>query len=63
MKEGMLTTLSDNVIMSSVSCFMTVAGHVASKFGVADTSDLLSCHVLNVSWLMTVAGHMASKYK
>ena len=49
MKEGMLTTLGDNVIMSSVSWLMTVAGHVASKFGVADASDLLSYHVPNVS--------------
>ena len=37
---------------------MTVAGHVASKFGVADASDLLSYHVTNVSWLMTVADHV-----
>ena len=42
---------------------MTVAGHVASKFGVADASDLLSCHVPNVSWLMTVAGYVVSKCK
>ena len=63
MKEGMLTTLGDNVIMSSVSWLMTVAGHVSSKFGVADASDLLSYHVTNVSWLMTVAGHVVSKCK
>ena len=49
--------------MSSVSWLMTVAGHVASKFGVADASDLLSYHVTNVSWLMTVAGHVVSKCK
>ena len=57
--------------VASVSCFRTVAGHVASKFDVVHDIDWLYdkgtghggmvTRVVSVSLFMTVAGHVDSK--
>ena len=57
--------------VASVLWFMTVAGHVASKFDVVHDIDCfitrtqghggMVTRVASVSWFRTVAGHVASK--